>query len=38
MYSFMAMGVVSVAWVLWGYSLAFGDGSAFIGDLSVIGL
>ena len=38
MYSFMAMGVVSVVWVLWGYSLAFGDGSAFIGDLSVIGL
>ena len=38
MYSFMAMGVVSVVWVLWGYSLAFGDGSAFIGDLIVIGL
>jgi Amt family ammonium transporter len=24
MYSFVAMGVVSVVWVLWGYSLAFG--------------
>ena len=24
MYSFVAIGVVSVVWVLWGYSLAFG--------------
>ena len=31
MYSFMAMAVVSIVWVLWGYSLAFGEGSAFIG-------
>ena len=38
MYSFMAMAVVSVVWVLWGYSLAFGDGNKWIGDLSVIGL
>ena len=38
MYSFMAMAVVSVVWVLWGYSLAFGEGSAFIGDLSYFGL
>ena len=38
MYSFMAMAVVSVVWVLWGYSLAFGEGNAFIGDLSAIGL
>ena len=38
MYSFMAMAVVSVVWVLWGYSLAFGPGGAFIGDLSAIGL
>ncbi len=38
MYSFMAMAVVSVVWVLWGYSLAFGEGSAFIGDLSFFGL
>ncbi len=38
MYSFMAMAVVSIVWVLWGYSLAFGEGSAFIGDLSYFGL
>lgn len=38
MYSFMAMAVVSVVWVLWGYSLAFGDGNPYIGDLSLIGL
>jgi Amt family ammonium transporter len=38
MFSFMAMAVVSVVWVLWGYSLAFGDGGAFIGDLSKLGL
>ena len=38
MYSFMAMAVVSIVWVLWGYSLAFGEGSAFIGDLSFFGL
>ncbi len=38
MFSFMAMAVVSVVWVLWGYSLAFGAGAEFIGDLSVLGL
>ena len=38
MYCFMAMAVVSIVWVLWGYSLAFGEGSAFIGDLSFFGL
>jgi Amt family ammonium transporter len=38
MYSFMAMAVVSVVWVLWGYSLAFGEGGDFIGDLDAIGL
>ena len=38
MYSFMAMAVVRVVSVLWGYSLAVRDGNAFIGDLSVIGL
>ena len=38
MYSFMAMAVVSIVWVLWGYSLAFGEGSALIGDLSFFGL
>ena len=38
MYSFMAMAVVSIVWVLWGYSLAFGEGSALIGDFSFFGL
>ncbi len=38
MLSFMAMAVVSIVWVLWGYSLAFGDGNEFIGDFSVLGL
>ena len=38
MMSFISMAVVSLVWVLWGYSLAFGDGNAFIGDLSVVGL
>jgi Amt family ammonium transporter len=27
------MGLVSVLWAIFGYSLAFGEGSAFIGDL-----
>ena len=26
MYSFISIAVVSIVWVLWGYSLAFGDG------------
>jgi len=30
--------IVSVAWFFWGYSLAFGGGSKFIGDLSHFGL
>ena len=35
MYSFISLGVISVVWVLWGYSLAFGEGgNAFIGSLS----
>ena len=38
MYSFMAMAIVSVVWVLWGYSLAFGEGNPYIGDLSLLGL
>ena len=38
MYCFMAIAVVSVVWVLWGYSLAFGEGGALIGDLSLLGL
>ncbi len=34
----IAGGLVSVLWVLFGYSLAFGTGNAFIGDLSNLGL
>jgi Amt family ammonium transporter len=37
MYSFVAMGVVSVVWVLWGYSLAFGDGGQFVGNFDFLG-
>jgi Amt family ammonium transporter len=38
MFSFMTMAVVSIVWVLWGYSLAFGEGNSFIGDLSAFRL
>jgi Amt family ammonium transporter len=39
MMSFVSIGIVSVLWVLFGYSLAFGDGgNGFIGDLSSVGL
>jgi ammonium transporter, Amt family len=41
MHSIMAIGLVGVVWVLWGYSLAFGPdvgGLGFIGDLSWFGL
>ena len=41
MYSFISIAVVSIVWVLWGYSLAFGDGGGlnwFIGDFSMVGL
>ena len=39
MQSFMMMMVVSVVWVLWGYSLAFGnDVGGFVGDLGYFGL
>ncbi len=34
MYSFAAMALMPVVWVLWGYSLAFGEGNSFIGDFS----
>lgn len=34
MYSFISIGVVSLIWVLWGYSLSFGDGgNSYIGSL-----
>ena len=39
MMSFLAIGIVTVLWVAFGYSLAFGDGgNGFIGDLSWSGL
>ena len=39
MHSFIAIALVSVVWVLWGYSLAFGpDVGHFIGNLDYIGL
>ncbi len=39
MHSFIAVAVVSVVWVLWGYSLAFGpDKGHFIGGLEWLGL
>ena len=37
--SFITMGVISLQWILFGYSLAFGDsGNGFIGNLSFFGL
>ena len=41
MYSFVTIGLVGIVWVLWGYSLAFGndvEGWNFIGDLGWFGL
>jgi Amt family ammonium transporter len=38
MYSFVAMGVVSVVWVLWGYSLAFSGGNEILGTFDALGL
>ena len=41
MHSITAISVVSVLWVLWGYSLAFGNsagGLGFVGDLSKLGM
>ncbi len=34
MMSFIALGISGVLWALVGYSLAFGEGSAWVGDLS----
>jgi ammonium transporter, Amt family len=31
--SFILIGVVTIIWAIYGYSLAFGDGSSFIGNL-----
>jgi Amt family ammonium transporter len=38
LHSFVAMALVTVLWMLFGYSLAFGDGGAFIGGLQHLGL
>ena len=38
MYSFIAMAVVSVVWVLWGYSFALEGSGKYIGDFSKFGL
>ena len=41
MHSVTAIGVVSVLWVLWGYSLAFSNsvgGLGFVGDLTKFGM
>jgi Amt family ammonium transporter len=38
MQCFLCAGMVGVLWVLVGYSLAFGTGGSFIGDLSKLGL
>ncbi|NNE70432.1 MAG: ammonium transporter, partial [Rhodothermales bacterium] len=35
MMSFVSMGVAAVLWVVLGYSLAFGEGGAWIGDFSM---
>ncbi len=36
MMSFIAFGFAGVIWAVAGYSLAFGEGNAFIGDLSMV--
>lgn len=39
MQSFVCLAVVTIVWVLWGYSLAFGsDINSFIGGLDYVGL
>jgi ammonium transporter, Amt family len=38
MQNFFAMGLISVLWALVGFSLAFGDGGGFIGNLDMAGL
>jgi Amt family ammonium transporter len=35
---FISAGVIGVLWILAGYSLAFGTGGAFVGDLSKVAL
>jgi Amt family ammonium transporter len=39
MHSFIILCLISIVWILWGYSLAFGPTvGGFIGDLSMFGL
>jgi Amt family ammonium transporter len=38
MHSFFILALISVQWVLWGYTLAFGPGNAFIGGIEWLGL
>tara|TARA_B110000438_G_scaffold267032_1_gene281544 strand:+ start:7716 stop:8942 length:1227 start_codon:yes stop_codon:yes gene_type:complete len=41
MLSFLTIGVVTIVWTLWGYSLAYGNGELipnFVGDFSLLGL
>lgn len=38
MYVLLCMGLISVEWVLWGYSFAFSPGGKFIGGLKWFGL
>ncbi len=34
MHSFVALAVIGVQWMVYGYSLSFGTGNSFVGDLS----
>ncbi len=38
MHSFFILALISVQWVLWGFSLAFSPGTSFIGGISWLGL
>nr|WP_319789624.1 MULTISPECIES: ammonium transporter [Streptomyces] len=38
MMSFISLGIVSILWVLYGYSIAFSGTSPIVGDLDFIGL
>jgi Amt family ammonium transporter len=38
MQSFIAVAVISLQWILWGYSLGFAPGSSFLGGLQWLGL
>ena len=36
MYSFISMALISLVWVAWGYSLAFGSGGSLIGNFDYL--